>query len=385
MSAAARYHYNTLQAYEPPPWAKALRHQPAAYVELAQRPTPIHAWPLPAVPPGFQVWVKRDDMTGSTLSGNKIRKLEFLLADAMQQGCDSVVTCGGIQSNHSRATAVAARQLGLKPHLLLRWSGKIDVAAVGCNGNLLLDRFSAAKILLVPPINYDGSVVYGKEMKGLKQKMEDYGEKLKAEGSTPYLIPVGGSNSVGTWGYIEAFREMMEQGVLENFDDIVLATGSGGTLGGIVIGNYLTGSKVKIHGVCVCDDAAYFYNHIDVQLREYSLTQDSEGKPLRAKDITDIIDGYKGRGYGISTDEELAQLTDIFTKTGISVDPVYNLKAIRGMLSELQGNPGRFAGKRILYIHTGGIYGLYDGRVDKMLKENPETNQVYSYNDVIPS
>lgn len=328
--------------------------------------------------------VKRDDMTGSVLSGNKVRKLEFLLADALEKGCDNIVTCGGIQSNHARATAVASRQLGLQPHLVLRWSGKIDTDMVDCRGNLLLDRVVASKIILVPPLSYTGGPGYGKDMKGLKHKMEDYKQKLESEGHTPYLIPVGGSTTVGTWGYIEAYRELMDQGLHQDFDDVVVAVGSGGTLCGLAIANYLAGSKLRIHGVCVCDNAEYFHGHIDQQLQAFGGLTDTEGKPLSSRDIVDVIEGYKGRGYGLNTDEELAQLLDIMSKTGVMLDPVYTLKGVRGMLAEMTSNPTRFQGKRVLYIHTGGVFGLYDGRIDDLLKRTPATNSVYSHEDIIP-
>ena len=135
--------------------------------------------------------------------------------------------------------------------------------------------------------------------------------------------------------------------------------------------------------MCVSDNANYFHGHIDETLHAMGLTTDSERKPLQSRDIIDIIEGYKGRGYGLSTQEELDQLLDIFSKTGVSVDPVYTLKGVRGMLSELTHNPGRFAGKRVLYLHTGGVFGLYDGRMNSPLLNNHTTNQVFSYKDVI--
>ncbi|KAL9964263.1 hypothetical protein ACROYT_G027880 [Oculina patagonica] len=336
-----------LHQYEPPKWASSLKNIPKHFVKLAQHNTPIHPWNIPNLPKEFSLFIKRDDMTGSTLSGNKVRKLEFLLADALDKKCDTVLTCGGIQSNHCRSTAVAARQLGLNCYLFLRnpeqarlkLNNKLteyNTTDIGCKGNLLLNRMVGSHVIVVPPLQYES---------GLKQMMEKMAEKLKEQGSSAYLIEVGGSSYMGMFGYLTAFQEMMvNQNLLENFDDIVITVGSGGSAAGIAIANYLTGSKLKCHAVNVCDNAAYFYNKINEDLR-------TGGLDVKAEDIIDIIDGYKGKGYAISSHEELEHIIEISSTTGILVDPVYNIKAIRGMLYEMKYNPGRFKGHRILYIH----------------------------------
>lgn len=304
-------------------------------------------------------------MTGSTLSGNKVRKLEFLLADALDKKCDTVLTCGGIQSNHCRSTAVAARQLGLNCYLFLR--NPHQITDIGCKGNLLLNRMVGSHAIVVPPLQYKS---------GLKQMMEKLAEKLKEQGSSAYLIEVGGSSYMGMFGYLTAFEEMINQNLLENFDDIVITVGSGGSAAGIAIANYLTGSKLKCHAVNVCDNAAYFYDKINEDLR-------MGGLDVQAEDIIDIIEGYKGKGYAISSQEELENILEISTTTGIMVDPVYNIKAIRGMLHEMKNNPGRFKGHRILYIHTGGVFGLYDGRMDPLVTSCAVgTNEVHYWEDL---
>jgi len=170
------------------------------------------------------------------LSGNKVRKLEFVLADALGKKCNTVLTCGGISSNHCRTTAVAARQLGLKSYLFLRSSEQTTATDVGCKGNVLLSRMVGSHVILVPELKYKS---------GLKPMMEKMAEKLKQQGSAPYVIEVGGSSYVGMFGYLTAFQEMMNQNILENFDDIVMTVGSGGSAAGIAIANYLTGSKLK--------------------------------------------------------------------------------------------------------------------------------------------
>ncbi|KAJ7384335.1 hypothetical protein OS493_022446 [Desmophyllum pertusum] len=135
---------------------------------LAQRNTPIHPWNIPNLPKEFSLFIKRDDLTGSTLSGNKIRKLEFLLADALDKKCDTIFTCGGIQSNHCRSTAVAARQLGLNCYLFLRNLNR-QTTDIGCKGNLLLNRMVGSHVIVVPQLQYKS---------GLKQMMEKMSEKL---------------------------------------------------------------------------------------------------------------------------------------------------------------------------------------------------------------
>ncbi|XP_067034638.1 uncharacterized protein [Acropora muricata] len=358
-----------LQKYKPPKWAASLKDIPQHFVQLAQRNTPIHPWDLAQLPKGFSLFIKRDDLTGNTLSGNKVRKLDFLLADALSKNCDTIFTCGGLQSNHCRATAVASRQLGLSCCLFLR--SPQQTTDIGCGGNLLLSKMVESKIIVIPQLQYKH---------GLKQMMEKMAERvLNQKGSSVYQIEVGGSSYTGMFGYLTAFQELIEQNVLENFDDIVVTVGSGGSASGIAIGNYLTGSKLKCHAVNVSDNAAYFYNKINEDLQ-------AGGLDVQAEEIIDIIDGYKGRGYGLSTQHELESILEISRTTGIMMDPVYNIKAVRGMLTEMKCNPTRFRGQRILYIHTGGVFGLYDGRIDALLASSSsaakDAQQVASWGDI---
>ncbi|XP_045215998.1 uncharacterized protein LOC123566167 [Mercenaria mercenaria] len=359
--------------YHAPGWAKSLKHIPEEKVQLANGNTPIHKWDIPGVPKQFTLSIKRDDMTGSTLSGNKVRKLEFLMAEAVSRKCKHVITCGGLQSNHCRAVAVCARQLGMQPHLLLRTDIQ-DVKDVGCQGNLLLDRLCAAKIYLTPRKS--------PYLTQLKPRMDKLAEHIqKTSGELCYQIPVGGSNSVGLFGYISVFEELLSQGVQENFDDIVFACGSGGTAGGLAIANFLTGSKLRIHGVAVSDDATYFHHHCNEMI-------EAVGVSARSEDILDIIDGHKGEGYGISTQEELDFIVKISSTTGIMLDPVYTGKAVKGLMHELHSNPDMFKGDRILFLHTGGVYGLYDGRIEDTLKvagSSTDRVTVWTNKDHVPT
>ncbi|XP_041357220.1 bifunctional D-cysteine desulfhydrase/1-aminocyclopropane-1-carboxylate deaminase, mitochondrial-like [Gigantopelta aegis] len=361
-SGISRDMSDMLEEYTVPDWAERLQNKPTHRVKLAHPDTPIDEWKIPDIPHGFSVHIKRDDMTGSTLSGNKVRKLEFLLADAVKHNCRHVITCGGVQSNHCRAVAVASRQLGLEPHLFLR--GDIQSkSSVECNGNLLLDRMCGADLYIVPRQS-----AYLTE---LRPRMLRLAELIKQQtGESSYLIPVGGSNEVGFYGYIQVMEELRKQGVLERFDDLIFSCGSGGTAAGLAIGNYLTGSKLRIHGVAVSDDAAYFHSHVNEMLSALGLAD------VKSEDIVDIVEGYKGKGYGISSPGELDLITEISCKTGIILDPVYTGKGAYGMWHELKRNPDRFHGKRILFLHTGGVFGLYDGRMDALLKSKADTNKI---------
>ncbi|XP_055826923.1 putative D-cysteine desulfhydrase 1, mitochondrial [Solanum dulcamara] len=293
-------------------------------------------------------YYERDDLSGMQLSGNKVRKLEFLLADAVAQGADCIVTIGVIQSNHCRATAVAAKYLNLDCYLILRTSKLLVDNDPGFTGNLLIDRLVGAHIDLVSKEDYAniGSEVLTKLLK----------EKLLNEGRKPYVIPEGGSNSLGTWGYIEAIREVEQQLQHSNselkFDDIVVACGSGGTVAGLSVASRLSGLKAKIHAFCVCDDPDYFYEHLPG-------LHDGINAGVSSRDIVSI-ENARGLGYAMSTADELIFLKQVAEATGVILDPVYSGKAAYEMMNDMRENPRKWEGRKILFIHTGGLLGVYD-------------------------
>lgn len=310
-------------------------------------PTPIHKWNLPNLPEDTEVWIKRDDLSGMQLSGNKVRKLEFLLADAVSQGSDCVITVGGIQSNHCRATAVAAKYLNLDSYLILRTSKVLVDKDPGLIGNLLVERLVGAHIELISKEEYAkiGSVALAEFLK----------EKLLKEGRKPYVIPVGGSNSLGTWGYIEAIREIEQQimsGCSKSFDAIVVACGSGGTIAGLSLGSSLSTLKAEVHAFSVCDDPDYFYDFSQGLL-------DGLHAVVNSREIVEIHNA-KGLGYAMNTAEELKFIAEVASMTGIILDPVYSGKAAFGMLRDMAENPNKWSGKKVLFIHTGGLLGLFD-------------------------
>ncbi len=346
------------QPYIPPVWTDSLSQRPQHIVPLAQSPTPLRPWRLSALEGVCDLWIKRDDATGIAVSGNKIRKLEFLLADALEQGCDVILTCGGIQSNHCRSTAVAARQCGLDSVLFLRTEQpEVDP---GFAGNLLLDQLVGADIQL---ISYE-------QYRNRYKVMEEYAEKLRQEGRQPYIVPEGGSNGLGSWGYIafvqELLLQMEQEGVV--FDDLIVACGSGGTAAGISLAAHLSQAPFRVHAVNVCDDAEYFYNEVNRIYKELGF----EGK---AEDLLDMIDGYKGLGYAKSRREELDWMLDISRETGVILDPVYSGKAMYGLREESRSS-SRFQGKRWLFVHTGGLFGMFDklDQLGPLLQEKESSN-----------
>lgn len=316
---------------------------------LAQLPTPLEPFERTSDILGVEFLIKRDDLTGAELSGNKIRKLEFLLADAISKGCDTVITAGGEQSNHCRATALAATRMGLKSVVCLRTTDKENPPDTA--GNILLDRLAGAEIVWIDFADWRqiGSV------------FEAQAARLRSAGATPYVIPEGGSNAVGTWGYIGAMEEIQQQLLTlpkVSSTTIVYASGSGGTGAGLIIGAKLLGLAelgVRLVGINVCDNRQYFIERIGSICRNFE-AQYQLGIEVDDSDI-EIIDGYVGRGYAKSQPEELVCLRDLAQREAIILDPVYTGKAYFGLVSELANDPSRF-GERVIFVHTGGIFGL---------------------------
>lgn len=317
--------------------------------------TPIHTWPLPRLPGGVELWIKRDDLTGCQLSGNKVRKLEFLMAEALEEGCNCVVTIGGSQSNHCRATAVAARYAGMEAHLLLRTSRLKVTEDPGLVGNLLVERLIGANIYTVSKEDY---VRLGSKRLGeiMMQKVGGSG------GNKPYFIPVGGSNSTGTWGYVECFQELMQQAPKGKgaFTDIVMACGSGGTAAGLAIANEVEQYGARVWAYGVCDTPREFYDKVD------ELAQDMGFSSLPpATEMLKVVQA-KGAGYSISREEELQTIKDVAVATGVCLDPTYSGKALHGFLHDLNANPDEWRGRKVCFLHTGGLLSMYE-KADQLL------------------
>ena len=299
----------------------------------------------------FKIWLKRDDHTGSELMGNKVRKLEYLMAEAQAQGADHVITCGGEQSNHARATAFAAAQLGLKSTLILRTDDPAHPP--GPTGNILLDRLVGAELSWISrPAWRDRNAL-----------LAEAAERVRRAGGTPYVIPEGGSSALGSWGYLRAMHELADDlaGIAspDHPVTVVYACGSGGTGAGLILGAKLLGLAargIRVAGVNVCDDRAYFVDAISRICAEADARWQL-GAHITPADI-DIVDGHVGRGYARSRPEELATIRDVCRSDGVVLDPVYTGKAFHGVVTELAADPRRF-GAAVAFLHTGGMFGLF--------------------------
>jgi len=318
-----------------------IRYPPS--LDLALRPTPIVRLERLSRRLPVEVFVKRDDRTGLVRTGNKIRKLEFLLAEAKASGAGTILTCGGVQSNHARTVAAAAAALGMRSRLLLR--GPADSPRTG---NLLLDRLFGAEILFIDLATW----------RRVDEALEEEANTVRRAGGKPYVIPEGGSNALGSLGYARAVEEISEWSKREGvrFRAIVHATGSGGTTAGLVLGRAASGLEAEILGMAVCDDEAFFRARVDAILAD-ACERFAPGLPISPSDYA-ILDAYKGIGYALSTPEELRFLRDVATEEGLVLDPVYTGKAFRGLLGEIE--KGRFErGAKVLFVHTGGVFGLF--------------------------
>ena len=342
-------------------------------LRLVHGPTPlVHLGALDEIV-GTQVWVKRDDATSGAESGNKIRKLEFLLADALKRGARAVITCGGLQSNHARATALTCAQLGLRSILLLRVADPERARAepLALEGNVLLDRLAGAEIRFVSPAEY-------RQRAGL---LEQARAQSESEGVPAYIVPEGGSNGLGSLGYVEAMREVrgqMDLGLAGDgiFDVVAHACGSGGTAAGVGLGAAHFGVARETWAFAVCDDRAYFTQtiaRIAVESRGYMpalpeiafVEPGSGGKRngnsdagANAKHARIVVDDRaKGPAYASMNDEQKRFLVRVARATGLVVDPVYTGKALFGLAQAVER--GEIAkGARVLFLHTGGLPGL---------------------------
>ena len=323
------------------PWHYPLR------ISLARLPTPLEPLSCQLLPSGSGVYIKRDDLTGAVTTGNKIRKLEFLLAEARKQSCDTVITCGGVQSNHARCTAVAAASLGLRSVLFLR--GAPDSVN---EANLLLGRIVGAEVHFISAEEYTND---------RNRIMQKYAEQLFAHGRKAYVVTEGGSNALGTWGYVKAVEETLIQVRRRGLriGGLVAAVGSGGTHSGLLLGTLLLQWKIPVWGINICDDRDYFVARIENEIRE-TVDRFRLSVKFKTSDIR-IIDGYAGDGYGIASPEVHGTIAQLAAETGIILEPVYTGKAFHGMLQEIgKGTFGK--APRLIFFHTGGIFGLLTGQ-----------------------
>ncbi len=315
-------------------------------VSLCHQPTVLEEMPrLSAVLGGPRLWIKRDDCTGLATGGNKTRKLEFLMAAALEAGADMVVTQGAVQSNHVRQTAAAACKLGMGCHALLERRVPGRGEDYEHTGNVFFDRLFNTQIEFRPPdldMNAEALAV---------------AERLRSEGRNPYFIPGGGSNEIGALGYVSSAQELLWQieALKLNPKWIVVATGSTGTQAGLVAGFHAHGCAIPIMGISVRQPHDVQVENVHrLAVKTAALLTD---KPL-ARDKILVDDGYIGEDYGIPTDGSLAAINTLARNEGILLDPVYSGKGMAGLIGQIQN--GQITGEGdVIFIHTGGAASLF--------------------------
>lgn len=302
-------------------------------LNIANLHTPIQKLENLSEELGKNIFIKRDDFTGTEISGNKVRKVEYSIQYAIDHNYDAVITTGAIQSNHARTTAAVCAIMNLDCHLVLRGDAK------EFEGNFFLDHMLGADITIIP------------QHESREEKMEELKRTLNDQGKKVLIIPVGASNAIGSYGYINCYNEIIAQEKEMNiqFDSINLAVGSGGTYAGLWYGNEQAKSNKKIIGYSVDDTAEAFKQAIIQIVRDIEHCE-------HHFDTISINDQYVGLGYGKTTDEELAFYIEIARNEGIIFDPVYTGKAFRGLVTEIK--QGKYDTEdNILFLHTGGIQG----------------------------
>ncbi len=302
-------------------------------VSLGCFPTPIQKLENISRLLHTNVWIKRDDLTGLGLGGNKVRKLEFLLADAREKGAQVVFTTGGAQSNHAMLTAAAAGKLGMKPILILKKRGVTERL-----GNQLLEYLMGTEVIFMDTDDY--ADIYA--------EIDRIGREL----NVPYYkIPCGGSNALGSLGYVDCAREISGQGV--RFDHLVCAEGSGGTMAGLALGAKLFLPGTKVHGMMVDTDP---FDQITPALMR-------EAAALLEADIAVTLEDYHlmdmcGPGYAVPSEEGNAAISLMAKEEGLFLDPVYTGKAFAGLLK--MAKEGLFReNENVLFLHSGGVGGLF--------------------------
>tara|TARA_Y100001970_G_C14192809_1_gene836337 strand:+ start:350 stop:1348 length:999 start_codon:yes stop_codon:yes gene_type:complete len=324
-------------------------------VRLCHCPTPLE--PLKRLSEfleGPEIWIKRDDCTGLATGGNKTRKLEFLVGEAINKGADTLVTQGAVQSNHARQTAAAAAKFGLKCHILLERRVTETENSYEITGNVLLNQLYGASI----------------EFRESGLDMNSEGEKacqiLSKKGQKPYFIPGGGSNPVGALGYVKCALELTDQmnTLSLSFDNLIHATGSTGTQAGIVTGLEGLNAKLPVLGISVRQSKEKQINSVWELVKKTTQKLDLP-KISREKILVD--DGYVGKGYGIPNEGTLEAISILAQKESILLDPVYSGKGMAGLIDLIR--KGFFKkGQRILFLHTGGSAALFAYEKELIIK-----------------
>ncbi|HYZ62442.1 MAG TPA: D-cysteine desulfhydrase [Acetobacteraceae bacterium] len=316
-------------------------------IKLCQAPTPLELLPnLTKALGGPQIWMKRDDLTGMGLGGNKVRKLEFLAGEAVARGADHLVTQGAVQSNHVRQTAAVAAKLGMRCTAVLEHRIETNDHAYLDSGNVLLDRLMGVAIEYRPG---------GTDMQAA---IEEVGARLEGEGAKPYLIPGGGSNPVGALGYAAVAFELVQQANDQGLqiDRLVHATGSAGTQAGLVAGLHALSSPIRVLGIGVRNPKDKQEASV-LKLARATAAQMGIGRELPESAVEANCD-YVGTGYGHPTQGMIEAVQMVARTEGIFLDPVYSGKGMAGLIDLVR--KGVFKrGENVVFLHTGGAPGLF--------------------------
>ncbi|XP_072027714.1 uncharacterized protein [Amphiura filiformis] len=349
-----------LVKYNAPAWMNTLSNIPSHRIKASMENTPIERWYLPGIPEEFEVYIKRDDLTGCVLSGNKVRGLEFIFAEAIQQGCTTLCSAGSTQSNMVRTLASMASSLGMPAHFII-FADK-DTK----EGNNLLQRMTGAHRYMIPNV---GGLEFDQEV---WPKVQQLAEKIRKEtGELVYTFNFG-SPSSHIFGYLKVFDELLSQDV-ESFTDIVVSCTTVPTTFGLAVGNHLNECNIKIHSLITGESKAYAVKEMNKMLRYVGL-QEVDGSGPSAEDYCHMTETL-GDGYGKTTQEEIEFLKKVATKTGIILGSTYSGKAAYHMVKELNEQPDKFRGKKILFIHTGGVFELFDGRMQNAFDKDDNVKQ----------
>ena len=317
-------------------------------VNLAHLPTPLEPMTrLSQALGGPNLWIKRDDCTGLSTGGNKTRKLEFLMGEALKLGADTIITQGATQSNHARQTTAAAAKLGLECHVLLEDRTGSEDSAYVYNGNVLLDQLHGSTISKRP-----GDT-------DMNAAMEELATKLRDDGKKPYIIPGGGSNPVGALGYVNCAAELLTQAnnMQLKIDHVSHATGSAGTQAGLVLGLEALNSGIPVYGVGV---RAPKEKQEEMVFSLAERTADYMGLKPGVIERSAVIanSDYVGDGYGLPTDSMREAVAMLAQYEGILLDPVYSGKGMAGLIDLIR--KGHFKkGENVVFLHTGGSVALF--------------------------
>ena len=325
-------------------------------IPLANLPTPILKLERLSRRVGVEIFVKRDDLTGLLESGNKVRKLEFLVGEALAQGADTLITCGTLQSNCCRAVAAVAARLGLRAILVLKGDKPASY-----DGNLLLGKLLGAEVHYCAPAEFDR----------IDDVFARLSEEVARRGGRPYLIPESGATELGAVGYLECAHEIASQ--IQHgapaFDTLVITAFSGGSQAGLLMGKQLTGLSAEVVGVPIAHPAAQVREYVGATIARAAARFDLAVEPPKT---VHLLDGYQGKGRGVSRKEELATLIQLGREEGILLDPVYTGKAFLGFLDHLARDAKAF-GSRVCFLHTGGLFSLFPYRdaLSRLLDGDP--------------